>query len=235
MISAKHLVITVIGVVLSAPVLSGQDLSRYRDFHVGMSLAAVTTQTAANPSDAKVVHQRPAVIQELKWRPRPARGGSSLQTDPAHEIVFRFYNDELFRIVVTYDRDKLKGLTEQDLIEAISATYGPATTMPAATITSSPVSQTYRADPDNVIARWEEEQHSLNLIQSSYGLSFSTFSIVIVSKRLDALAQAAVTEAIRLDKEEAPQREVERQRQQEADTRVAQEKARLVNKPAFRP
>jgi hypothetical protein len=55
------------------------------------------------------------------------------------------------------------------------------------------------------------------------------------SKRLDALARAAVTEAVRLDKQEAPQREVERQKQQESDTRVAQGKARLANKPPFRP
>jgi hypothetical protein len=231
MISASRLVIAAFGVVLSAHVLSAQDLSMYRDFRVGTNLASVATQIATNVSEAKVIHQRPAVIQELNWRPRPVRGGSSLQTDPAQEIIFSFYNDELFRIVVTYDREKIRGLTEKDLIEGISATYGTATT-PAATISSSPLSQTYRNDTDNVIARWEDGQYSLNLIRPSYG---ATFGMVIFSKRLDALARTAVTEAVRLDKEEAPQREVERQKQQDADTRIAQEKARLVNKPAFRP
>ena len=202
MISAQRLVIAIIGVVLSTHILSAQDLSRYRDFHVGTNLASVATQTARSPSDAKVIHQRPAVIQELNWRPRLIPWGSSLQTDSVQEIVFSFYNDELFRIVVTYDREKVKGLTEKDLIEGISATYGTAAT-PVATITSSPFSRTYRTDTDtdNVIARWEDGQYSLNLIRSSYG---STFSLVIFSKRLDALAQAAVTEAVRLDKEEAP-------------------------------
>jgi hypothetical protein len=55
------------------------------------------------------------------------------------------------------------------------------------------------------------------------------------SKQLDALARAAITEAVRLDKQEAPQREVERQQRQESDARAAQEKARLTNKPPFRP
>jgi hypothetical protein len=230
-IGAQRLVIAVIGVVLSAHVLSAQDLSVYRNFRFDMNLASVTTQTVTNPSEAKVIHQRPAVIQELAWRPRFNASGSSLQTDSAQEIVFSLYNDALFRIVVKYDRDKIRGLTEKDLIEGISATYGTATT-PAAIISSAPFSQSYRTDTDNVIARWEDGHYSLNLIRSSSG---SAFSLVMFSKRLDALAQAAVTEAVRLDKEEAPQREAERQRQQEADTRAAQEKARLVNKPAFRP
>jgi hypothetical protein len=231
MISAQRLLIAIIGVVLSAHVLFSQDLSTYRDFHIGMNLASVTTQTATNLSEAKVIHQRPAVIQELKWRPRPVRGESSFHTDPAQEMVFSFYNDELFRIVVTYDREKINGLTEKDLIEGISAMYGTATT-PAVTVTSSPFSQISRDGTDSVIARWEDGQYSFNLLRPSYG---STLSLVIFSKQVDALARAAITEAVRLDKEEAPQREVARQKQQEADTRDAQEKARLVNKPTFRP
>lgn len=231
MISVKRLVIAAIGVVLSAQFLSAQDLSMYRDFHIGTNLASVTTQTATNASAAKVIHQRPALIQQLSWRLSSVRGGSLRQTDPVEEIVFSFYNDELFRMVVTYDREKVKGLTEKDLIDGISATYGMATT-PTATITTSLFAQTYRDDADKVIARWEDGEYSFNLIRSSFG---STFGMVIFSKRLDASAQAAVSEAVRLDKQEAPQRELARQKQQEADALVAQEKARLANKPTFRP
>ena len=42
-------------------------------------------------------------------------------------------------------------------------------------------------------------------------------------------------EAIRLDEQEAPQREIERQQRQDEEKRAEQEKARLVNKVAFRP
>jgi hypothetical protein len=59
--------------------------------------------------------------------------------------------------------------------------------------------------------------------------------MVAFSKRLDALARAAVAEAIRLDEQEAPQREIERQKKQDDENRAAQEKARLANKPNFRP
>jgi hypothetical protein len=35
----------------------------------------------------------------------------------------RFHNGELFRIVVTYDRYKVEGMTASDMIQAISMTY----------------------------------------------------------------------------------------------------------------
>ena len=59
--------------------------------------------------------------------------------------------------------------------------------------------------------------------------------MLVFSKRLDPLAQAAIVEAIRLDEREAPQREIALQKQQDEEKRAGQAKARLVNKPAFRP
>jgi hypothetical protein len=59
--------------------------------------------------------------------------------------------------------------------------------------------------------------------------------MIAFSKPLDALARAAVAEAIRLDEQEAPQREIERQKEQDAKDRAGQEKARLANRPDFRP
>ena len=37
------------------------------------------------------------------------------------KVIFTFYNDQLSRIVVSYDRDRTEGLTAEDLIEAVSA------------------------------------------------------------------------------------------------------------------
>jgi len=53
---------------LSAPLINTPDLSRYREFQFGMNLLAVVKQM--QPSKARVIHQRPAVIQELEWRPQ---------------------------------------------------------------------------------------------------------------------------------------------------------------------
>ena len=83
-----------------------------------------------------------------------------------------------------------------------------------------------------VLARWEDSQSSLSLVRSSYR---PTFGMVVLSKGLDSLAQAATTEAVRLDQQEAPQREIERNKREDDEKRVQQERARRVNKPGFRP
>ncbi len=89
-----------------------------------MSLNATVKHSGMDVSEVKVIYQRPATIQELSWR--PSRFGSS-DTDPVEQILFSFYNGQLFRMVVDYDGDKTNGLTSDDVIEAISAKYGFAT------------------------------------------------------------------------------------------------------------
>ncbi len=214
---------------VSAPWIYAQDLSRYRDFQFGMNLLAVAKQADMKPSEARVVHQRPAAIQELEWRV-PHSLYSSTQVDPVKEVLFSFYNNELFRMVVNYDQYRTEGLSDEDMVEAISAKYGTAT-RPAAKIILFSSFQVYN-DSEKVIARWEDSQYSFNLFRSSYQ---PTFGMLIFSKRLDPLAQAAIVEAIRLDEQEAPQREIERQKKQTEEDHTEQEKARLVNKPNFRP
>ncbi len=215
-------------VPVSAASIEAQDLSSYRAFQFGMGLAAVAKLAHVDSSEAKVIHQRPAVIQELKWQPELSLNPSP-HADPVRNILFSFYNGELFRIVVNYDRFKTQGLTTEDVIEAISSEYGTAT-KPAAEITFSS-SHVYN-DSEVIIARWEDALYSINLFRSSYQPSFG---MVAFSKRLDSLARAAVVEAIRLEEQEAPQREIERQRKADDEVRAAQQKARAANKPNFRP
>ena len=85
---------------------------------------------------------------------------------------------------------------------------------------------------DKLLAFWEDADCSLSLFQSSY---LSAFGLVVLSKRLDTLARVATVEAFLLDEQEAPQREIERQQNQTAESRVKQETARRVNKATFRP
>jgi hypothetical protein len=58
--------------------------------------------------------------------------------------------------------------------------------------------------------------------------------MIAFSKGLDALARTATAEAIRLDAVEAPQREIQRQNQEDEKNRESLEKARQVNKSKFR-
>ena len=77
---------------------------RYRDFELGSNLTAITALTTTPPSQVKIVHARPAVIQAFEWRPRYFSGSGSSPTDPVALVTFNFYNDQLFEIVVDYDR-----------------------------------------------------------------------------------------------------------------------------------
>jgi hypothetical protein len=229
MITACILAVSVFCAMLSTPMIYAQDLSRYREFQFGMNLPAVAKKADLKLSEARAVHQRPAMIQELEWRPQRSLAALP-QADPVKDVLFSFYNGELFRMVVNYDSHKTEGLTSDDMVEAISATYGTAT-KPAAKMISFSSSQGY-SESEKVMARWEDSQYSFNLFRSSYQ---PTFGMVVFSKRLDALAQLAIVEAMRLDEQEAPQREMERQKKEDEEKRAAQEKVRPANKENFRP
>jgi hypothetical protein len=231
MITARSLTIIISCSVLLTSLTHAQDLSRYRDFQFGMNLPTVAKQADLKQSDAKAVHQRPAIIEELEWRPQSfLRTSPRPQGDPVKDVLFSFYNGELFRMVVAYDPDRTQGLTNDDMVGAISATYGTASRPTAKTISFSSA-QGY-SETEKVMARWEDSQYSFNLFRSSYQPSFG---MVVFSKRLDALARLAVVEAIRRDEQEAPQRELERQKKEDQETRATEEKARLSNKEHFRP
>ena len=202
------------------------DLSKYRTFRLGTSLPTVKKQAGVNSSEVKIIHRRPVLIQELEWRPGVL--GSGAQTEPAKEVVFRFYEGALFMIMVTYDRYDTEGLTAEDLIEAISRTYGLAGKPTAAAQTA----QARFGDVEQIVAEWQDPHYRFELIRSSYGPSFKLVGFL---KKLEAPAQAAMLEAKRLDEQEAPQREAVRRASEEEAARVKLEKARLVNKPKFRP
>jgi hypothetical protein len=205
---------------------SAGDLSKYRNFQFGMDLPTVAKQAATNPAQARVIQRRPAMIQELEWRPQPLIASSA--TEPAKEVVFSFYNGELFRIVVNYDRYETEGLTADDIIEAVSATYGTATLPSALAKTAlSPY-----GDREEPLARWEDSQYRFDLIRPSYGPRFRMTGVL---KRLEAPVRAAILEATRLDEQEAPQRDAARLAAEQEDANAKLEKARLLNKPRFRP
>ena len=213
--------------VMGTSMLQAGDFSSYRGFQFGMNISAASKQAGMNPSEATVVHRRPAVIQELDWRPRSPMQANSAQADQVEDARLSFYNGELFRIVVTYDRYKVEGMTAEDMIEAISLAYGAATRP-----TTEIEYHSNYGEVAQVIARWEDQEYSFNLVQTG---NRSSFAMVLYSKRVDALAQVAIAEAVQLDTKEAPQREIEKQQKREGDERLALEKARSANKPNFRP
>ena len=219
-------------VMASALIAHGSDfvtetsLSRYRGFRLGEPLADVAKQAGIALPEVILVSTRPARIEELDWRIR--QFSNAPKADSVREIVFRFYNGALFEMVVTYDREQTGGLTDADMTEALAAVYGPGTAPAAKEIVfNSRYSDTARA-----IAQWGDTQNLVTLVGLSFG---DDFGIVVSSTRSQALARAALLESERLDRLEAPQKDLDLRAKQLADTQARDEKSRMLNKPGFRP
>jgi hypothetical protein len=197
----RTVVISVAMILLSAPLIHGQDLSKYRDFSFGMTVADIAKKIDQTPSNATVVHERPALIQELTWLP-PQPYDSSSPAEPVDQILFSFYNGTLYRMLVTYEDSATKGLTDEDMIRIVSTKYGLAT-RPVGAIINFPMNPSYKTSA-KVIARWEDPQYSLNLVRS---YEETTFAIVTFTKQADAQAGISIAESVKLEQQEAPQKE----------------------------
>jgi hypothetical protein len=213
-------------VLAVAPVqrAQAQDLSKYRTFTIGTPLTTLLTSTDQELADVKAIHGRPAVIQELTWWP-PNLPGASFQSDSVEQIRFAFYNGGLYKMSVAYDRGSTAGLTAQDMVKSISAKYGPATSVAQEAATAA--TARYEAEP-RPVATWEDLKYSFNLVRSSFT---DSFELIIYSKQVNAEAEAAAAEAAKLDEQEGPQNEADRQKKQTTDL----EMTRMKNQKSFRP
>jgi hypothetical protein len=210
--------------LLAAPLLRAQDLSKYRHFTLGMNLNRVLERTDQKMVDVKVIHGRPALIQELTWWP-PNLPGASFQADTVEQILFSFYNGELYKISVTYDQTSTEGLTAEDMVKSISAKYGPATNL----VLEIDSTKNDRYDvTQKPVASWENAQYSFNLVRSSFS---DHLGLIIYSKRVNAAAELAIVKAVKLEEQEGPQREAERQKKQLDDLEAARQKNRKVFRP----
>ena len=75
------------------------------------------------------------------------------------------------------------------MVEAVSTKYGTPT-RPVGEI-SFPTNELYRST-EKVIARWEDSQYSINLVPSRF---LNSFSLVMISKQLDAQPESAIAKS----------------------------------------
>jgi hypothetical protein len=228
MFNLNRVGIVVACVLFLAPGAAAQNLSRYREFEFGMGVGAVAKQTQSEATKARTVQTKPNLIQSLQWD-RSSYFSSSSGTDPVRSIRFEFYDDQLFKILVSYAGPQVEGLTADDLIDGISKVYGPASKPDESIVVSA--SAGYE-DRQKVLARWENSENIYSFFRSSYA---GEFGLLAASKGLETLAIGSIQEAQRLETLAAPQREAERRQKEAADRKVSEEKARAVNKPGFRP
>jgi len=222
--SARLFSIAVV-LVLSSQLVSAQDRSSYRAYALDSSLDSVLAASGARAADTKVLHERPALIQELEWRPPYAHSGNEL-VDPVRALIFSFCNGALYQVLVSYDRDRTDGLSNSDIIASLTTTYGPP-------VLRSAHNRPLDAPPDTVVlAQWDRAASSLTLLRGVYS---AEFQLILTARALSTRARSAIREAGRLDAIEAPRREVEQRKKDAADAAAARDKIRASNKAAFRP
>ena len=210
--------------LLAAPMLRAQDFSKYRGFSLGTNLATVLKHTDKKLADVTVTREGLPLFQEMTWWP-PNIPGPSFRADSVEQILFSFYNGQLYKISVAYDQASTEGLTAGDMVKSLAATYGTATSVaPEADYTSI---QRYDIK-QKPVALWEDSQYSLNLVRSTFT---DRFGLIISSKPVSAEAELALAEALKLDKEDGPKKEAERQKKQTDDLAEARQK----NQKKFRP
>ena len=141
-------------------------------------------------------------------------------------MVFSFVDDRLFKMDVAYDRERTIGLTNADMIAAITDVYGAPTPAPLSRASADVL------DAAVVIAEWRLEDAHIALRRTGYNRSFS---LVLTSLSLDDIARRAQATAVALDAREAPQRDAELAKTREDEARKAEEEARRRNREVFRP
>jgi hypothetical protein len=229
---ARTLAIYACAIVGMTRGLDAQTLSQYRNFELGSNVSAVAALAGIALSGATTTHRRPALLQDLEWRPsRWIAQSTTASTDPVEEIRFSFYNDQLFRVVVDYGDERTAGMTQADMIEGISAVYGaPLLRTPRAPARTPSRLESESGSP---LARWGDGEHAVMLYQTSaYG---AAFRLIVINGRLDDLARKAEIQALQLDAQEAPRLERARQKKESDEREAGAAKARAENKGAFRP
>ena len=223
--------------VISSPAAYGQAQSGYRGYELGATVSSVSTAAKSEAADVKTIHARPALIQDLEWRAPYSPQPSTSATDPVEQIDFSFYNDQLYQMVITYDHLKTAGMNDADVVDGISAAYGVPLLKTSPRKGAATTDRSDAAEDGMTLARWESADQVVILYRSTSFFASSTarYWLTVTSPRLGALARTASNEAVRLDDREAPQREAAQQKKDAAAARAADEKARVVNKAAFRP
>jgi hypothetical protein len=208
---------------LSVAAVRAQDISKYRTFSLGASVESVLKQTSMKTADLKALIQQPALIQELTWWP-PAMPGVAHRSDAAQQILFSFYNGELYKICVTYDRSAIEGLTEADMVQSLSSRYGVPT---KASKESQLLGKNYSDTNSTIFATWENGQSSLTLIHSYT----DEYALLLVAKAVGTQADVAIVESAKLEEQQRPEKEAELRKKEAGDLDTARQK----NKKSFQP
>ena len=185
--SIRRLVVALL-CLATYPSLGAQPRTDYRTYRMGDDVMAIARQIAL-PVPAAMARGVRGPVLELRWRVQYVRGGTP-SNDPVALLVFSFYDDRLFQIVIDYSPDRTDGMTEADMVAAVSRVYGaPA----RRTDPPSPVGLDPQRRTDSVVAQWTNGELRVALLSVR---DQTAFRMIVESIPLEGLAGVAgATEA----------------------------------------
>lgn len=220
----RNLFLSFVVLLFAVPALFAQDFSKYRGFAIGTRLTDVLKHADKSMLDINVTHAGSPLLQELTWWP-PTIPGASYRPDSVERVLFSFYDGQLYKMSVTYDQAATEGMTSADMVKLVSVKNGPPATV--APESNPKLNEGYDSQ-DKLVASWNDEQYSFDLVRSSFS---GHFGLLIYSKPVNTEVGLAMVEAAKLAKLDGPAREAERQKKQTYDLEIARQK----NLKQFRP
>jgi hypothetical protein len=229
MTSVHRLVAVSLFVAASSVLLLGaQTRAFYRTYRMGDDQLTISRQIGV-PSASATMPGPPGAVHDLRWRSQFARRGDARSGDPVARLVFSFYNDQLFRIVIDYASDRTEGMTEADMVAAVSHVYGP----PAKRIRPTEQAGSPRQQlEDTVIAEWITSAHHVSLLTVG---DRAAFRMIVSSVPLEAFARAGGAPDAAADAQDRTSDGASRLHANEGKGIAARETTRRANIASFIP
>lgn len=210
---ATRLLIVVSAAAIGAIVLTttatttaAQGRPRYRTYAMGDSPLVISRQIGLPLMQVTSTPAAAGAVQELRWHARLARRGTAPASDPVDRLVFSFYEHRLFRIVIDYAPERTAGMTEADMVAAVSALYGAPHRR---TIVSPEGIQAPVRRAEVVVAQWIKGDQSVALLAIQ---GQTAFRMIVVSSALQTLARASGAREAPVDRPDWPSIEAARAR-----------------------
>ena len=225
----RRLIVAAIVFAASATPVAAQGRPHYRAYAMGDSLLAISRQVGLPVIDATTTPAVSGAVQELRWHARYVRRGTAPSGDPVDRLVFSFYEHRLFRIVIDYAPDRTDGMTESDMVGAVSVLYG------------SPIRRTLAANADvtapvrpaeTLIAEWTSGDQSVALLALQ---GQTAFRLIVVSSALQRLAREAGAREAPADRPDWPSIEAARTRATLLGAEPLRQTTRRANVASFVP
>ena len=226
--SIRRSCIALLCVVMSVSLLGAQAITHYRSFRMGDDVLAISRQIGVSSSAVAQERGRLDTVTELRWRADYARRGVEGPPDPVERMIFSFHDNQLFRIVIDYSSARTQGMTEADMVAAVSRVYG----LPAKRADPpDPVGLEPLRPVDSVVAQWSNDESRVALL-ALHGRT--AFRMIVASTPLETLARAAGAHEAAVDLHDWATADAGRS-QDPGTTAAAREQTRRANIVSFIP